>query len=436
MLLGDSIARWHRAKGDDVFFMAGTDEHGAKVEEAAQKAGFSSTLAFCDEVSKSFQDAWKQFDISHDAFLRTTSAEHRDSVQHIWRVLEQRGYIYKGQHEGWYCRSDEAFVPETQLLKVPVQEGRPASAPAGEGLEWRTASGHAVERISEDNYKFRLSRFAPLLLDYYAAHPQAIQPEAMRATVMGMLQAGLDDISVSRLASKLQWGIDVPGDDEHKVYVWLDALNIYLTGARAATARARTQGTIEDLLARASSAYSGPTAANTRPSTPETAALLADVEAHAAEARADPALAPFATDCDPFWPSGTQIIGKDIVKFHCIYWPAFLLAAGLPLPEKTLAHSHWTVEGQKMSKSLGTSRHKRFTLCYSSILPCPFLIPLPSLPQATCSRLSCSWTSTAWTTPATASCGPATSAPTSTSPRRTSSAPSTTGSATSSATSP
>jgi methionyl-tRNA synthetase len=302
MVLGDSIARWNRACGEDVYFMGGTDEHGGKVAEAAAKAGAPSVKAFCDAISSSFAKVWPDFNISLDHYARTTDEAHIAHVQQFWRLLESRGHIYKGAHEGWYCRSDEAFYPENQIVYTDGPAGREPRAP----------SGHAVEWVSEPNYKFRLSAFAAPLRAWLTENPDAVQPAARLNEVLAFLDSGLEDISVSRLRSKVDWGVAVPGDDEHTVYVWLDALNVYLSSARRASA------------------------------------TLDTIAAAAAAGDASAALA-----ASSVWPADVHVVGKDIIKFHAIYWPAFLIAAGLPPPRHVIAHSHWTNGGVKMSKSLG-----------------------------------------------------------------------------------
>lgn len=312
MLLGDVMCRWKRINGYDAYLMCGTDEHGAKVQEASEKAGFDSPLPFCDSISSKFTKSWEDFGIHYDAFERTTRPEHTETVQWMWSKLLANGHIYMGAHEGWYCRSDETFVPEVQLVKA-------------EDGSMRTASGHTVEWISEDNYKFRLSAFTAPLLEWLRANPTAVTPSVRYNQVIAMLEQGLEDISVSRLASKLQWGIDVPADPLHKVYVWLDALNIYLTGAKAAHDKALHNNVLDTLIGNATQAAS-----------------VEDAESNA-----------FLDKSQPFWPAAVQLIGKDILKFHCIYWPAFLMGCGLPPPQQVVAHGHWTVDGMKMSKSLG-----------------------------------------------------------------------------------
>jgi methionyl-tRNA synthetase len=279
-LVADAVARAHRLAGDDVLFLTGTDEHGQKVERAAQKAG-KSAVAFADEVSQKFRDLLPPLNISNDDFIRTTEPRHHAASQALWRQVRDRGFIYKDKYEGWYCTVDEIFVPESQLLdgRCPI-------------------CGNPVERIAEESYFFRLSRFQQPLLEHYRAHPDFVTPAGRRNEMLAFLEAGLDDLSVSR--TSFRWGIPVPDDPAHVMYVWFDALTNYITAA----------------------GYGAPGAA-------------------AAER--------FAR----YWPVDVHLIGKEIVRQHAIYWPAFLLAAGLPLPRQVVSHGWWLMEGAKMSKSKG-----------------------------------------------------------------------------------
>jgi methionyl-tRNA synthetase len=279
-MVADAVARAHRLMADEVFFLTGTDEHGQKVERAAQKAGLSPG-AFADRISQKFRDILPALNISNDDFIRTTEPRHHAAAQALWRRVRDRGFIYKGKYEGWYCTIDEVFVPDTQL-----QNGR------------CPICGNAVERIAEESYFFRLSAFHRPLLDYYAAHPQFVTPAARRNEMTAFLEAGLDDLSISRTSFK--WGIPVPDDPAHVMYVWFDALTNYMTAAGYGAANAEAAATF-----------------------------------------------------DRFWPADVHLIGKEIVRQHAIYWPAFLMAADLPLPHRVVSHGWWLMEGAKMSKSLG-----------------------------------------------------------------------------------
>jgi methionyl-tRNA synthetase len=279
-MVADAVARAHRLMGEDVFFLTGTDEYGQKVERAAQKAG-QPTRPFADQLAKKFQDLLPALHASNDDFIRTTEPRHHASVQALWRRVRDNGYIYKDKYEGWYCTVDEVFVPETQLA-----DGR------------CPLCGNAVEKIAEESYFFRLSAFQQPLLDHYRAHPDFVTPAIRRNEMLAFLEAGLEDLSVSR--TSFTWGVPVPDDPAHVVYVWFDALTNYMTAA-----------------------------------------------GFGSDAPAD--LARF----EKYWPADVHLIGKEIVRQHAIYWPAFLLAAGLPLPRQIVSHGWWLMEGAKMSKSKG-----------------------------------------------------------------------------------
>lgn len=202
-------------KDKPVHFLTGTDEHGSKVQEAAERAE-QSPLEFCDAVSQEYRQVFAQAGISYDAFHRTTSRQHRDTVEAVWRALREKDYIYMGTHEGWYCKADETFVPEIQLMEQP--DG-----------SYCTEAGHPVEWVSEPNYKFRLSAFREPLLDWLRANPGVIKPAHEQATLIATLEAEeLDDLSVSRVRNRVDWAIAVPDDPEHSIYVWLDALTMYV----------------------------------------------------------------------------------------------------------------------------------------------------------------------------------------------------------------
>jgi methionyl-tRNA synthetase len=279
-MVADAVARAHRLMGDDVFFLTGTDEHGQKVERAAQKSGLTAP-AFADQVAAKFADLLPAIEASNDDFIRTTEPRHYQAAQALWRLVRDRGFIYKDRYEGWYCTVDEVFVPETQL-----QDGR------------CPICGNPVEKIAEESYFFKLSAFQKPLLDLYRNHPQFVTPGNRRNEMLSFIEAGLDDLSVSRTSFK--WGIPVPDDPAHVMYVWFDALTNYMTAV----------------------GYGSDTPAD---------------------------ISRFAS----WWPADVHLIGKEIVRQHAIYWPAFLLAAGLPLPRKIVSHGWWLMDGAKMSKSKG-----------------------------------------------------------------------------------
>ncbi|NIG59126.1 methionine--tRNA ligase, mitochondrial [Pontoporia blainvillei] len=287
-LLADALCRHHRLRVPSAAatrFSTGTDEHGLKIQQAAAAAGLAPS-ELCDRISAQFQQLFREADISSTDFIRTTEARHRMAVQHFWGVLKARGLLYKGLYEGWYCASDECFLPEA---KVTRQRG-----PSGDLCPVSLESGHPVSWTKEENYIFRLSQFREPLQRWLRGDPQAITPEPFHHAVLQWLEEELPDLSVSRRSSHLHWGIPVPGDDSQTIYVWLDALVNYLTVIGYPNAEFKS-----------------------------------------------------------WWPTTSHIIGKDILKFHAIYWPALLLGAGMSPPHRICVHSHWTVCGQKMSKSLG-----------------------------------------------------------------------------------
>ena len=288
-------------------FTTGTDEHGLKVQEAAEAKGMDPKL-FCDHVSKSFRDAFELAHIKFDRFVRTTDDDHALAVQAMWKRLLRSGDLYKGTHEGWYCSSDEVFVPENMVEEVPASEGCDRT---GEKKVISSESGKPLRWVSEENWKFRLSAYEERLLawlDGEGGPDSPVFPPKRTNEVRQLIKQGLRDISVSRLSEKVPWALPVPDDDEHSIYVWVDALTNYLTVTGFGTLWGHTNE-------------------------------AADVVTPSEEGN--------------FWPAHCHVIGKDILRFHCVYWPAFLMAAGLPLPKRVVAHGHWTIERVKMSKSLG-----------------------------------------------------------------------------------
>ncbi|KAA2215189.1 methionine--tRNA ligase [Teichococcus oryzae] len=278
-LATDVLARWRRLAGDEVFFLTGTDEHGQKVEKAAETRGMEPQ-AFTDQVSQAFRDLALRMNFSNDAFIRTTEERHKAACAALWLRLKEKGEIYLGHYEGWYAVRDEAFYGPDEITE---KDGR-KFAPTGAPVEW----------VREPSYFFRLSGWQQKLLDFYEANPDFIAPATRRNEVISFVKSGLTDLSISR--TSFTWGVKVPGDESHVMYVWLDALTNYITAL----------------------GY------------PDEAAPLWK-----------------------FWPADVHFVGKDILRFHAIYWPAFLMAAGLPTPRRVFAHGWWTNEGQKISKSLG-----------------------------------------------------------------------------------
>jgi methionyl-tRNA synthetase len=280
-IAADVIARFQRLRGRDVFFLTGTDEHGLKMAQAARDLGIEP-YALADEMSSLFKAMNDDLAVSYDRFIRTTEPRHHGASRTIWQAMAERGDIYLGRYEGWYSVRDEAYYDEEELVV----------ANSGERL---SPQGTAVEWTVEDSWFFRLSAYQDRLLAHYSEHPEFIRPNSRRNEVMRFVEGGLSDLSISR--SSFDWGVRVPGSDEHVMYVWLDALTNYLTGV----------------------GY------------PD-------------------------TDSDSYrryWPADIHVIGKDVVRFHAVYWPAFLMSAGLELPCQVFGHGHVLLRGEKMSKSVG-----------------------------------------------------------------------------------
>ena len=272
----DAIARRQRMLGSDTYFLTGTDEHGQKIERAVEASG-KTPQEFADEISAQFRALWDRMGLTYDDFIRTTSDRHKKGAQALFRKIRDNGYIYKGTYTGQYCVYDELYVDAV---------GPGAPCPECE---------RPTETVHEENYFFKLSEFQDKLLALYSEQPDFIRPETRRNEVMSFVRGGLRDLSISR--STFSWGIPVPDDPKHVIYVWLDALTNYITA-----------------LGYGSSD---------------------------------------TTKFDKYWPADVQMIGKEIVRFHCVYWPAFLMAAGLPLPKGIVAHGWLLFEENKMSKSRG-----------------------------------------------------------------------------------
>jgi len=277
--IADTMTRYEKLKGEDTYFLTGTDEHGQKIEESAAKNG-KPIQEFADEISASFKNLWDEFDISYDKFIRTTDEDHKIGVQKAFEAMYAKGDIYKDFYEGHYCVSCETFFPETQLI-----DG-----------EFCPDCGRSTSIVKEESYFFRLSKYEDALLKHYADNPDFILPRSRANEVINFVKGGLRDLSVTR--TSFCWGVKMPAsmnDDKHVMYVWLDALMNYITALGYGT---------DD--------------ANMR-----------------------------------YWPASTQFVGKDILRFHAIYWPAFLMSLDLPLPKHIGAHGWWTRDGEKMSKSKG-----------------------------------------------------------------------------------
>jgi methionyl-tRNA synthetase len=276
----DVLARFKRLDGYDVKFLTGTDEHGLKVHQAAEKNGVDPQ-SFTDKVSQNFRDLTEIMNFSNDDFIRTTEERHKKAAQALWSKLVEAGDIYLDKYSGWYAVRDEAYYGEDELTDVDGKK----IAPSGAECEW----------VEEESYFFKLSAWQDKLLAYYESHPDFIMPDSRRNEVVSFVKGGLRDLSVSR--TTFNWGVPVPGDDKHVMYVWIDALTNYITAI--------------DYPDESSDTFK------------------------------------------KFWPADVHMVGKDILRFHAVYWPAFLMAAGLEPPKRIFAHGWWTIEGQKMSKSLG-----------------------------------------------------------------------------------
>jgi methionyl-tRNA synthetase len=282
-LLADVIARWKKLQGYDVFFLTGTDEHGQKIAQAAEKAG-KTPKDFIDSFVPDFKDTWRLYDIQYDIFMRTTSDYHVKGAQALVSVLMDKGYIYKSVYKGWYCTPCETFVAEL------TEENQHGPGPQC------TTCGRDTHIISEESYFFKLSAFTDKLLQFYRDHPEFIVPKERSHEVISFVESGLKDLSISR--TTVTWGVPFPGDSLHTVYVWVEALSNYITGI----------------------GYGQPSKED---------------------------------EFKKWWPAQVQILGKDIIRFHAVYWPAMLMAADLPLPKRLLVHGWIKVDKQKMSKSLG-----------------------------------------------------------------------------------
>ena len=280
-IVSDVIARFKRLDGYKVEFLTGTDEHGLKIQRAAEAKGID-TKKFCDEISKTFRDLSKTLNLTNTDFIRTTENRHKISVQNLWNELKKNDDIYLSKYSGWYSVSDEAFYSDEEIEEI-------------DGIKQSISSKSAVEWMDEESYFFRLSKWEKPLLDFYKENPDFISPESRKNEVISFVKSGLKDLSVSR--KSFSWGISVPNNKKHVIYVWLDALTNYLSALNY----------------------------------PNTNDNL------------------FKT----FWPASIHLIGKDILRFHAVYWPAFLLAAKIDLPKRVYGHG-WILSGEeKMSKSKG-----------------------------------------------------------------------------------
>ena len=280
-IAADFFARFKRLQGFNVFFLTGTDEHGQKIQRAAKENNKEPQI-FCDEISKTFFNLSKTLNLSNDDFIRTTEKRHKSAVKHLWNILEKKNEIYLSKYSGWYSVSDEAFYNDDEIEEVNSNK---ISKISRSSVEW----------VEEESYFFKLSKWQDPLLKFYNENPNFILPESRRNEVISFVKSGLKDLSVSR--KSFSWGIKVPSNKEHVIYVWLDALTNYLS--------ALNYPSTEDPLLK------------------------------------------------NFWPASLHLIGKDILRFHAVYWPAFLLAAGIDLPKRVYGHGWILSNDEKMSKSKG-----------------------------------------------------------------------------------
>lgn len=299
-LFADVLTRWHKLKGQQTFFLTGTDEHGQKVAQAAQKAGMEPKV-FVDQFIPAYQEAWKKFEIDYTHFVRTTDPEHIKGAQAFVQKLIDTGDIYTAVYEGWYCVPDETFITEKSIDSSSKAESPTELAePEGPDKQRRgpacPSCGRETVYLSEMTYFFKLSAYQKRLLDFYKIHPDFIMPKERANEVLSFVESGLKDLSISR--TTVPWGIPFPHDPEHTIYVWTEALCNYITAIGYGDAAKQEE-------------------------------------------------------FKKWWPADVQVLGKDIVRFHAVFWPAFLMAAELPLPKQLLVHGWIKVDEQKMSKSLG-----------------------------------------------------------------------------------
>lgn len=273
----DVVARYYRQKGIKTFFLTGTDEHGQKIQKAAEEKGIHPK-ELADKTHQTFKQLWEKLSISYDRFIRTTDEDHIKAVEYIFQRCYENGDIYLSEYESYYCVGCEEFKTETEIkdydYKCPIHL-------------------KPCEKVKEESYFFKLSKYTDKLLEFYEKNPDFIQPDFRKNEVVSFVKQGLKDLSVSRKKERVWWGIPVPFDKSHTIYVWFDALTNYLTAVG------------------------------------------------------------YPDNLNEFWPADVHVVGKDILRFHAVYWPAFLMSAGLEIPKKVFAHGWWTVEGHKMSKSLG-----------------------------------------------------------------------------------
>ena len=344
MLIADTRCKWEKLDPKKSSYMlTGTDEHGLKIQVAAAKQGIDPKQ-LVDKVSGNFKDLCANSDVTYDRFIRTTDDDHIKVTKYFWKLMEEKGYIYKGSHSGWYCVSDETFYPETAIEEVERD---------GKIIKISTETKNEVVFEEETNYFFKLSAFQDQLIQFLKENPNWIKPKHRYDFIMNeLLNSPLEDLSISRPANRLNWSIAVPNDESQKIYVWFDALLNYLT-ATGFPKQFQSDGVTKVGTCN----NSGGSSNNENNKNNENNENISSQS--------------FQTPPLNIWPA-THIIGKDIIRFHCIYWPIFLIAAGIELPKEVIVHSHWLSDGVKMSKSLGNVIKPKDILDYYGIDPVRF----------------------------------------------------------------
>ncbi|MBU0686982.1 MAG: methionine--tRNA ligase [Candidatus Margulisbacteria bacterium] len=283
-IAADVLARYKRLKGFDVYYLTGLDEHGQKIMEAAQAKGVE-VQKHVDEMAEGFKKAWNKLEIKNDGFIRTTSEKHKKVVQEFFKKMMEKGDVYKGQYEGWYCIPCESYWTEIHLKDSPKNKDKKKYVCPD--------CGRPVKKVKEDTYFFKLSKYQDQLLKHFEENPDFLQPVSRKNEVLSFIKQGLKDLSISR--TSFTWGVPIPGDDKHVIYVWFDALINYVS---------------------ALDAFDG-------------------------------------KNYKKYWPADVHVMGKEIIRFHAVIWPIMLMSVGVPLPKKVFGHGWWTVEGKKMSKTTG-----------------------------------------------------------------------------------
>lgn len=292
-IAADVLARYKRLKGFDVFYLTGLDEHGQKIMEAAKESGVE-VQAHVDKMAEGFLKVWEALNIKYDGFIRTTSEKHKKVVQEFFRRMKEKGDVYKGQYEGWYCVPCETYWTDTQLRDSPKNKGTSDQGPGTRDQYVCPDCGRPVKKVKEDTFFFKLSKYQDALLKHFEQNPDSLQPISRKNEILSFIKQGLRDLSITR--TTFSWGVPLPDEPGHVIYVWFDALINYVS-----------------------------------------------------------ALGAFSDDKNfkKYWPADVHVMGKEIIRFHAVIWPCMLMSVGLPLPKKVFGHGWWTVEGKKMSKTTG-----------------------------------------------------------------------------------